>query len=47
MSILPILVSNEASGPQQSHLWIRLWLQNYFKIQKFKSGFGMFFLYKF
>ena len=46
-SIWPILVSKEASGPQQSHLWIRFWLKNCFKIQKLKSGFGIFFLYKF
>ena len=46
-SIWPILVSKEASGPQQSHLWIRFWLKNCFKIQKLKSGFGIFFLSKF
>jgi hypothetical protein len=46
-SIWPILVSKEASGPQQSHLCIRFWLNNCFKIQKLKSWFGIFFLYKF
>jgi hypothetical protein len=33
-------VSNEASGPQQSHLWIRFWLKNCFKIPKLKEGSG-------
>jgi hypothetical protein len=47
MSILTILVSNEASGPQQLHMWIQFWLQNCLKIHKLKSGFGIFFLYKF
>ena len=46
-SMLPILVSKEASGPQQSHLWVRFWLNNSFKIQKLKIDFGIFFLYKF
>ena len=46
-SILTILVSKEASGPQQSHLCIRFWLNNYFKIRKMKIRFGIFFLYKF
>ena len=45
--MLPILVSKEAAGPQQSHLWVRFWLNNYFKIQKLKIDFGIFFLYKF
>ena len=41
------LVSKEASGLQQSHLWVRFWLNNSFKIQKLKIEFGIFFLYKF
>ena len=46
-SIWPILVSKEAFGPQQSHLWIRFWITNCIKVQKLKSRFGIFFLYKF
>ena len=46
-SIWPILVSKEASGPQESHLWVRFWIKNCFKIKKLKNVIGIFFLYKF
>ena len=45
--ISPILVSKEASGPQQSHLLIRFWLKNCFKIQKLKNVRRKIFLYRF
>ena len=46
-SIWLILVSKEASGPQQSHLWIRFGLKTSFEIQKLKNVLGIFSLYGF
>ena len=46
-SIWPILVSKEASGPQQSHLVIRFWLKNCVNIKKLKSWSAIFSHYKF
>ena len=46
-SIWPILVSKEASGPQLLQQLVILLLINCFKIVKFKSRSGNFFLYKY
>jgi hypothetical protein len=40
-------VSNEAFGPQYSHLLLRFGLRNYFKLLNLKSGLEFSFLYKF
>ena len=45
-SIWSILVSKEASGPEQSHPLIRFWLNNCFKIKMLKIGSEFFSLYK-
>ena len=46
-SILPILVSKEALGPQLYNLWVRFGLRIWYKMKKFKIADVIFFLYKF
>jgi hypothetical protein len=46
-SIWSILVSKEASGPQQLHPVIWFWLNNWFKRKKKKNGSNKIFLYQF
>ena len=46
-SILPILVSKVALGPQLYNLWVRFGLRNCYKMKNFEIAYIIFFLYKF
>ena len=46
-SIWSILVSKRPSGPQQSHLFIRFWLNKMLSIKNLKNQLDIFSLYKF